>query len=275
MNSQIGGGLLPVEIEQFMKAMKGGASTPQDFVPQTSAKTAANNNKKNSNNDNIIQKLTEELNKQKQVVYGIKLNKKSLHLWILLLLSNILIIWSFVVTPIRYSNVRVLDLSNKSKSVEDNLESSIFSFNNVYYYLHMILLLILFLYGWSLNSRIPLIVNNPTYTTIGLLFVTVIGLFVINMTSSKPQIENGSYHSAPKHIYKTNNKMIIIHTLLLLLVSSIIGIEIYKKPKNPLGLHINLLGSTLIFVLIGSIYLLINSIKYYVKKYKLPKTWAR
>ena len=145
----------------------------------------------------------------------------------------------------------------------------------MYYYLHIFILLIFFIYGYSLNPRIPLISNNPEYTTIGLVVLIVSGIFVISITGSKPIIENGSYHSAPKHIYKKKNNMIVIHSLLVLLISSIIGIEVYKKPKNPLGLNRNLIGSTFIFALIGSIYLLINSINYYVRKYNLPETWNR
>ena len=233
-----------------------------------------NNKSANNNNDSVIKILQDELYKQSQELYGIKLNKKNVPIWILLLLSNILIIWCFIVTPIRYSNVKIVDYKTK-ETKQSSDEASIFSYNQCYYYLHMILLLILFMYGYSLSSRLPLIENNPSYTTIGLVAIIVIGVFIINITTSKPIIENGSYHSAPKHIYKSKNKMIIIHVLLVLLISTIIGYEIYKNPQNPLGLDINIMGSSLVLALIGSIYLLINSIKYYVNKYNLPETWRR
>ena len=235
---------------------------------------SANNKSANNKNDSVIKILQDELYKQSQELYGIKLNKKNVPIWILILLSNILIIWCFIVTPIRYSNVKIVDYETK-QTKQSSDEASIFSYNQIYYYLHMILLLILFIYGYSLSSRLPLIENNPSYTTLGLVSIIVIGVFIINITTSKPIIENGCYHSAPKHIYKLKNKMIAVHVLLVLLISTIIGYEIYKNPKNPLGLDRNLMGSSLVLALIGSIYLLINSIKYYVNKYNLPETWRK
>ncbi len=237
--------------------------------------SANNKTASNNNTDSIIKILQDELSKQSHELYGIKLNNKNVPLWILLLLSNILIIWSFIVTPIRYSNVKIVESNSKETTSTLDKETSIFSYNKIYYYLHMILLLILFMYGYSLSPRIPLIENNPSYTTIGLVATIVIGVFIINISTSKPIVENGSYHSAPSHIYKSKKKMVTVHVLLVLLISTIIGYEIYKNPKNPLGLDRNLMGSSLVLALIGSIYLLINSIKYYVNKYNLPETWRR
>ena len=58
------------------------------------------------------------------------------------------------------------------------------------------------------------------------------------------------------------------------------GTDIFYKNINPLGLIpytklINLYGVCSLITLAGIVYLLVNSITYNVRKYKLPKYWIR
>ena len=74
--------------------------------------------------------------------------------------------------------------------------------------------------------------------------------------------------------------MIPLHTILLLSLLGTMGADIYYKNINPLGLLpynklINLYGVCSLITLAGIVYLLVNSITYNVRKYKLPKYWIR
>jgi len=136
------------------------------------------------------------------------------------------------------------------------------------------------LYGYSLCLRQPLITNNTSFNILGLVIVLVIGFFTINIVYKAPVKDDGVYKTAPGSLYKTRNKMIAIHTILLLSLAGTMGTDIYYKNINPLGLLPynklkNMYGVCSIITLAGIVYLLVNSITYNVRKYKLPKTWIR
>ena len=220
-------------------------------------KNNTNNNKNNASNNN------RNNNNVLNTIQNIKINTTKLPIWILLLLTNILLIWSYIVTPIRYS----------SEEFE-----GIISFNKLYYYLHIILLFTLFLYGYSLCLRQPLIKSNTSFNTLGLVIILVIGFVAINISYKAPIKEDGAYKTAPGSLYKSRRTMIAIHTILLLSLAGTMGLDIYYKNINPLGLIPynklkNMYGVCSIITLAGIVYLLFNSTKFNVRKYKLPKTW--
>ena len=227
--------------------------------------TKDNNKNKNNNNQNNASNNNRNNNNVLNTIKNIEINTTKLPIWILLLLTNILLIWSYIVTPIRYS----------SEEFE-----GVISFNKLYYYLHIILLFTLGLYGYSLCLRQPLVKNNTSFNTLGVVIVLVIGFFAINISYKSPVKEDGAYKTAPGSLYKSRRMMVAIHTILLLSLAGTMGTDIYYKNINPLGLLPynklkNMYGVCSIITLAGIVYLLVNSTKYNVRKYKLPQTWIR
>ena len=162
----------------------------------------------------------------------------------------------------------------------EGMKKKEFSFNKLYYYLHIILLFTLFLYGYSLCLRQPFVKNNTSFNTIVVVIIFVIGFFTINITYKAPVKEDGVYKTAPRTLYKSRRIMVTIHTILLLSLVATMGTDIYYKNINPLGLLPynklkNFYGVCSIITLAGIVYLLFNSTKYNVRKYKLPQTWIR
>ena len=302
--SQFGGattGMLPAQIPQLPQNFQGnygGVQQPQlptpaapvSGMPNVGNNKNNNNNKNNKNNNNNNNKNNNNAsnnsrnnasnnsrNNALNSLKNLEINMTKLPIWVLLLLTNILLIWSYVVTPIRYS-------SHKFEKV--------ITFNKLYYYLHIILLLTLFLYGYSLSIRQSFIKNNTSFNTLGLVVVLIIGFFTINIVYKSPvkaDINNENipqtksvirYKTPPSSLYKTRKQMIILHTILLLSLLGTMGTDIYYKNINPLGLLPytklkNLYGVCSLITLAGIVYLLVNSITYNVRKYKLPKYWIR
>jgi hypothetical protein len=138
----------------------------------------------------------------------------------------------------------------------------------------------LFLYGMSLTKRHPLIKGDQMYNIMLLVILLVLGVFIINISYSPAIEEDGSFKTAPKTINKSRTPMIILYIIVILLISTMIGIDIYSNPINPLGLLPydsikNIFGLGASIALIGIVYLLINTITYNVKKYNLPNTWSK
>ena len=287
--SQFGGatsGMLPAQMPQLnqklqdpyggvpaMGVSQSGATAlgmPKTGATKDGANNKANNkntNKNNNknNNQNNASNNNRNNNNVLNIIQNIEFNTTKLPIWILLLLTNILLIWSYIVTPIRYSSEKF---------------ENVITFNKLYYYLHIILLFTLGLYGYSLCLRQPLVKNNTSFNTLGVVIVLVIGFFAINIAYKSPVKEDGAYKTAPGSLYKSRRMMIAIHTILLLSLAGTMGTDIYYKNINPLGLLPynklkNLYGVCSIITLAGIVYLLVNSTKYNVRKYKLPQTWIR
>ena len=226
--------------------------------------TPTKNNSKNNNNLNSFTSIFEEYREKLDDIMIVQ-DYFTIALWTILLIINIIVITSFIVNPIRYSSEKL---------------ENIVSYNKLYYYIHILLLVCLLLYGLRLNNKFPLIIGDKMYNIFPLIIIFIIGWFIIAIFNSPPIKEDGSYKSSPKVIYKNKRNLIVTYTILLLFIIAIISIDVYKRKINPLGLlpynSINTLyGLAILIVLVGTIYLLINSIKYNIKKYNLPKTWNR
>jgi len=269
-------GLLPAQITQFNPATGNKAKNdPANEAkkkndPANKAKKKndpANEAKKNNdsankakNNDNS-NKSSNNLNNLENFIP--ELDKRYLPFWILILLANVFIIWNYIVTPIRFSEEKV---------------EGVVTYNDLYYYLHLILLILVFLYAYGLRERFSLLIGDSTMIIGGLATILVLGIFAINIASQPPVKEDGEFKTTPKIIYKTKTKQSIIVAILLCLLLAIIGYDIYKRRNNPLGLLPyknlkNLYGIALLLSVCVVCYLLFNSARYNISKYNLPKMW--
>lgn len=266
MNQQ---GLLPAQITQFSEPGSKGNSkknTAKNAAKNAAKNTATKNATKNakntsskSNKSSASSAINDILNTMDD---KIEVDKKNLVIWILLLLANVFILWNYISTPIRFS----------SEKVED-----VVTYNRLYYYLHLGLLILLFLYGNSVKSRFSPLYKDTTLLLGVLIMVLVLSIFVLNIASKKPLEEDGTYRTAPKYLYKKKGQIIIL-VLLLLSIIGIIGYDVYKRRKNPLGLLPynklnNLYGIGMLLSVFIVLYLLINGSRYSVLRYNLPKMW--
>ncbi len=279
-------GLLPAQITQFNQPSKNKAKNdPANKAKNDSANKAKNdsankakndsankakNNEAKKNNDNSNKssnnsnKSSNNLNNLNNLENFIpELDKRYLPFWILILLANVFIIWNYIITPIRFSEEKV---------------EGVVTYNDLYYYLHLILLILVFLYAYGLRERFSLLIGDSTMIIGGLASILVLGIFAINIASQPPVKEDGEFKTAPKIIYKTKTKQSIIVAILLCLLLAIIGYDIYKRRNNPLGLLPyknlkNLYGIALLLSVCIVCYLLFNSARYNISKYNLPKMW--
>lgn len=275
MNQQ---GLLPAQITQFSTpgskgnntkntskntskntAKNTSKNTAKNNAAKNTAKNAAKNTKNTSSKSNKSSAINDILN---TIDDKIEVNKKNLVIWILLLLANVFILWHYISTPIRYSSDKV---------------EEVVSYNRLYYYLHLGLLILLFLYGNSVKSRFSPLYKDTTLLLGVLIIVLVLSIFVLNIASRKPLEEDGLYRTEPKYLYKKKGQIIIL-VLLLLSIIGIIGYDVYKRRKNPLGLLPynklnNLYGIGMLLSVFIVLYLLINGSRYSVLYYNLPKMW--
>jgi len=231
---------------------------PANKAKNNEAKKNNDNSNKSSNNSN---KSSNNLNNLENFIP--ELDKRYLPFWILILLANVFIIWNYIVTPIRFSEEKV---------------EGVVTYNDLYYYLHLILLILVFLYAYGLRERFSLLIGDSTMIIGGLATILVLGIFAINIASQPPVKEDGEFKTAPKIIYKTKTKQSIIVAILLCLLLAIIGYDIYKRRNNPLGLLPyknlkNLYGIALLLSVCVVCYLLFNSARYNISKYNLPKMW--
>ena len=279
-------GLLPAQITQFNqptgnkakndsankdkkkndpanKDKKKNDSANKDKAKNDPANKAKNNDKSNKSSNNSNKSSNNSNNSNNLENFIPKLDKRYLPFWILILLANVFIIWNYIITPIRFS--------------EDKVEGVV-TYNDLYYYLHIILLILVFLYAYGLRERFSLLIGDSTMIICGLVSILVLGIFAINIASQPPVKEDGVFKTAPKIIYKTKTKQSIIVAILLCLLLAIIGYDIYKRRNNPLGLLPyknlkNLYGIALLLSVCVVCYLLFNSVRYNISKYNLPKMW--
>ena len=225
-------------------------------------KTKNNNNNKNAlsnNNKNALNNLNNEIRER---IASIKLNddKRVIAFWICWGLSVIILLSTFITTPIRYSEKEpVYKLS----------------YNRIYYYLTIILISIISIYVYKGRERLPLIYGDDLYIKVIPVVVLFLSLIVINIFDSPGEKEDGSFNTPPSTLVKDKKVMITQYVLLILLLVGMIVCDLMKSGKgfsNIESHHIKRIVPVLIVILIV-IYLLYNSVKYNVKRYDLPETW--
>ena len=278
-------GLLPAQITQFSPPNKNmAANTKSNTKVNTKANTKANtkvntkantkantktNNETNTKANNETNTKATNSNKSSAnellntIKEKIEINRKNLPVWILLLFAIILIILHYVTTPIRYSNERV---------------ENVITYNSLYYYLHIGLLVLLCLYGYGVSDRFSPLKGDIMISKGLVIVILVLGVFAINIASAKAIESDETYRTAPKHLYKSKSQQLIILVLLLLILLGIIGYDIFRRKQNPLGLLPytklkNLYGIGLLLSVCIVIYILVNGARYNVSRYNLPKMW--
>jgi hypothetical protein len=221
----------------------------------------SNKNKNNNNNQNTLNNLNNEI---KERISSIKLTDNSyvIAYWICWLLCIIVIMTTFITTPIRYSE-----------------EEPIYkvSYNRLYYYLTIILIGLLCYYAYTARERLPLIYGEDIYIKVVPIIVLFLGFIVISIYDSPSEKEDGAFNTPPTNIVKNKKIMIVQYVLLLLLIFTLIGIDIYKSAdgfNNMEPFHINRAIPAFITILGVSLFLY-KSVKYNVKRYNLPKTWSK
>tara|TARA_B100001093_G_scaffold519675_2_gene609792 strand:+ start:1391 stop:2224 length:834 start_codon:yes stop_codon:yes gene_type:complete len=217
----------------------------------------ANNNNANNNNANNNNSISSILN-------GIRFNKdkKVIIFWICWMVVVILLLTTYIKTPIRYSE-------------EDAFYKT--PYNLVYYYLYLLLLISVCYYGYTIAPRMPLIRDDDLYFKMIPMIVLGLSIVVINIYDSPTLKEDGSFKSSPSFITTKKRNLIIILIILLLTSISLVVLDIMKSAKSfnkfkPSHLYRAWCGFIVIF---GVSYLLYNKVGYSVRKYKLPDTWMK
>ena len=217
----------------------------------------ANNNANNENNNNLS-------NEVKERIANIKLNpnKTVISFWIIWLISVILLLSTFITTPIRYSEAKVIHKV---------------TYNRFYYYLHVVLLALLCFYAYKIGDKMPLVKSEDIYQKIAPIAVFVLGFMVLNIYDSPSIKEDGSFSSAPSVLIKNKIGMIVHYVFMILSIITIIGLYLYYSSDSLLGYQTSYLitATPAILVFIVCLFLLYLTARYRVKKYNLPNTWRK
>ena len=220
-----------------------------------------NNNENNANNANNENNLSNEV---KERIANIKLNpnKTVISFWIIWLISVILLLSTFITTPIRYSEAKVIHKV---------------TYNRFYYYLHVVLLALLCFYAYKIGDKMPLVKSEDIYQKVAPIAVFVLGFMVLNIYDSPSIKEDGSFSSAPSVLIKNKIGMIVHYVFMILSIITIIGIYLYYSSDSLLGYQTAYLISAIpaILVFVISLVLLYLTARYRVKKYNLPNTWRK
>ena len=197
-------------------------------------------------------------------IASIKINEdyQVIAYWICWFLCIVIILSTFITTPIRYSE-----------------EEPIYkvSYNRLYYYLTLGTLFLLCYYIYKARDRLPLITGEDIYIKAIPVVVLFLGFIVLNIYDSPGEKEDGSFNTPPSTLVKNKYVMIFQYVLLLLLLLTIIGLDINKSANgvnNVESFHLKRAAPALITVIVASFYLY-NSVKYNVKRYNLPETWRK
>ena len=187
-------------------------------------------------------------------------NKIVITYWIVWLIVIVLLLSTFITTPIRYSE----------KEIVYNI-----TYNRLYYYLYILLVGLVCVYGYMASKRLPLIRGEEMYLKVIPIVVFVFSLIIINIFDSSGVKEDGSFSTPPSTMVK--NKLVMVFQYLLLIVGLLvlIGLDISNNVKYLSKLlfgHLFRSGYAII-VLIVSCYLLYNTIIYNVREYNIPNTW--
>ena len=227
-----------------------------------------NGNNKNKNNNGLSNKNKNALNNLnneiKERIASIKLNDdyRVIAFWICWGLSVIILLSTFITTPIRYS---------------ENEPIYKVSYNRLYFYLTIILISTISIYVYKGRNRLPLIYGEDLYIKVIPVIVLFLSLIVINIFDSPGEKEDGSFNTPPSTLVKDKRIMITQYVLLILLLFGMIGCDLIKSGDGFSNIephHIKRIVPVLIVILVVG-YLLYNSVKYNVKRYDLPETWRK
>ena len=223
-----------------------------------------NNNNNNKNNNSNSKSNNSTSNAIKERLENIKFtdNKAVISFWIFWFITVVLLLSTFITTPIRYSEESVVNKLN---------------YNRLYYYLHCILLALLCFYAYKSSNKLELIKGEDIYQKILPIIVLLFGFLIINLFDSGGFKEDGSFNTAPSVIVKNKYGMIIHYLLLIIFLSLTILSHLRYNSETMFGLqshHIYGVAPALI-VGIFCIYLLYLTATYSLKKYKLPSTWRK
>ncbi len=215
----------------------------------------------NSNNSNNLNNLNNSI---KERISKIKINNDPnvRGFWFMWILVVILLLSTYITTPIRYSDEKVLH----------NL-----TYNRFYYVLYIVLLGLISYYGYKSHKKLALIRGEDLYLKIIPISVFIIGFFVINLFNDPVVKEDGSFSSAPNVTNKNKTGMIIHYVILILSVIALVAFDFMNSNNSLLGLQTyHIIGAIYgIIVLILCIQLLYYTTSYNVKKYNLPNTWRK
>jgi hypothetical protein len=218
----------------------------------------ANNANNDANNGNNLD------NDVKERIASIKLNpnRSVLVFWIVWFIAIILLLSTFITSPIRYSEKMIV---------------SKVSYNRFYYYLHVVLLALLCYYAYKSGGKMPLIKGDNVYQTVAPIAVFVLGFMVLNIFDSPGIKEDGSFNSAPSVLIKNKIGMIFHYSFLILAIIAIITLNLYYSSDSIIGLQEHHIVASIpsIIVVIMCIYMLYLTARYKVKKYELPNTWRK
>jgi hypothetical protein len=222
-------------------------------VAQNNAKNNANNNANNDLANNLKDKLE-----------NIKLttNKKVIAYWVVWIIVIVLLLSTFITTPIRYS--------------EKTLIYGI-TYNRLYYYLYVLLVGLICLYAYMASTRLPLIRGEDMYLKLIPIVIFVLALIVINIVDSKGESEDGSFSTPESTMVRNKSIMIFQLTLLIVGILVLMGLDVSNNVKDLSQLlfgHVYRSGYAIV-ALIASCYLMYNTIIYRVEKYNLPNTWKK
>ena len=228
------------------------------------------NNKKDGNNTsnslsnknkNILNNLNNDIRER---IAGIKLtdNYQVIAFWVCWFLSILVILSTFITTPIRYSE-----------------EEPIYkvSYNRMYYYVTILMVVLSSLYVYKARKRNPLIYGEDIYTMGIPIAVLFLSFIIINIFDSPGESENGSFNTPPSTLVKNKKVMIFQYVLLLILLIAMVILDLNKSANgltNVESYHIKRTIPGLIVIIIV-VYFLYNTVKYNVKKYNLPETWRK
>ena len=220
-----------------------------------------NNNGLSNKNKNALNNLNNEI---KERIASIKLNDdyRVIAFWICWGLSVIILLSTFITTPIRYSEKEPIYKV---------------SYNRLYFYLTIILISTISIYIYKGRNRLPLIYGEDLYIKVIPVIVLFLSLIVINIFDSPGEKEDGSFNTPPSTLVKDKRIMITQYVLLILLLFGMIGCDLIKSGDGFSNIephHIKRIVPVLIVIIVVG-YLLYNSVKYNVKRYDLPETWRK
>jgi hypothetical protein len=222
------------------------------------------NNTSNSlsnNNQNALNNLNNDI---REKIAGIKLtdNYQVIAFWVCWFLSILVVLSTFITTPIRYSE-----------------EEPIYkvSYNRMYYYVTILMVVLSSLYVYKARKRNPLIYGEDIYTMGIPIAVLFLSFIIINIFDSPGETENGSFNTPASTLVKNKKVMIFQYVLLLMLLIAMVILDLNKSANgltNVESYHIKRTIPGLIVIIIV-VYFLYNTVKYNVKKYNLPETWRK
>ena len=178
------------------------------------------------------------------------------------LISVILLLSTYITSPIRYSKKRVF---------------SYVSYNRFYYYLHVILLGLLCYFAYQSGEKMPIIKGDDVYQKVAPIAVFVLGFLVLNIFDEPGIKEDGSFNSAPSVLIKNKIGMLFHYIFLVLFLIGVIAINLYYSSDSFLGLQEYHIVACMPVIIVGvmCLYMLYLTARYRVKKYNLPNTWRK